>query len=66
MANERLWIYCNYCDEKKLLYKYYPDEDELLSYIWKPEEMELFLDEHIERHLNRSVIFEGMPFRLEK
>lgn len=69
MANERLWIYCNHCDAKNLLYKYYPLADLLddapKSYLWDANEIEEFLTMHIQLH-DGGVTFDGMPFRLEK
>ena len=45
MANDRLWIRCQQCGEKKLLVKYYPSPDS--AYVWNPEELDDWFMEHL-------------------
>ena len=51
MANDRIWVVCPKCEEMKLLFKYYPpmppDFPNYNGYMYKPDEMEEFLNKHL-------------------
>lgn len=44
MANDRIWIECDECHEKTLLFKYYPREQ---GYVWDAQATEDFLNSHL-------------------
>lgn len=44
MANDRLWIVCKNCKEKRLLIKYYPS----FSYVWNDKTIGDWLLDHLE------------------
>jgi len=43
MANDRIYLRCKGCGNQYLLLKYYPCN----SYIWRPEEIQEWMDQHI-------------------
>ena len=48
MANDRIWIVCTSCGEKKLITKYYPHYD--LGELWEPGTLEPWVIEHLRHH----------------
>jgi hypothetical protein len=73
MANDRIWMVCNGCGERYLIYKYYPHYG---GYVWPHKQPQIDeFEEFIEKHINecyfppedkwRVVFEEDKPFRLE-
>lgn len=58
MANDRIWMVCSKCKEKRLLFKYYPNGN---GYIFKPEKMQEFLNEHLGLCHNAGFNLRGDP-----
>jgi len=55
MANDRIWIECDKCRERALLFKYYPKRQ---GYIWDAQATEDFLNRHL-------TICQGNPLTLD-
>ena len=58
MANDRIWLLCPYCEEKKLLYKYYPNRQ---GFLWEPEELDDFITKHLDECHKATWDLRGIP-----
>lgn len=63
MANDRIWIKCDKCGERGLLYKYYMNKD---GYVWR--DAEAFINDHLHRCYDNPVIIptNALTFEQEK
>ena len=52
MADDRIWIHCGYCGEKKLVTKHYTGFD--LGELFEPGTLEPWIIEHLRHHPRRN------------